>query len=385
MVNWTGTIARRWVIAGFFLCGAAVTTTNSIILRDSYPWKNNLKLQFRKPWFQLATMYFGMGFFMIPSILFNKCDAESSLPISVSMSWADFRQAAAPSICSIIATALENKALLYIPATIWQMFFGFQVVFATLFAIVIRGQNLFLVDWMGLFISVIGMCFGGVAAFARGIAANDMSTIENLFLSFVLSILGHGIQAFQTILEERLLHDMKINSASLTAYEGIWGLSMCCFIVLPVCACFSPTDSLGFYENTMETFRMMGMSVRLSSLIVGFMIAVALFSFFGILVTSLSTAIHRNMYESVRPLVVWVFLVIVHYASSSSSDIGEPIDRFTSIELIGFCISVLGNLVYNRIIEFPCFTYVNAKDYDKDTQSVQPLLASNADRLYTNR
>jgi hypothetical protein len=279
--------------------------------------------------------------------------------MNVNMSPDLYRKVVLPSVCNIIATGLQNKALMSIPITVWQVFFGFRVLFATLFAVTYRRQRLMLVDWLGLFVSVSGMSFSGVAALLRGIAHNDSDEVSGIFFGFIIVILSHGIQAFQTIIEERLLHDEGINGATLTAYEGMWGLFVCVFIILPICQVINPTDGIGLYENSLETFKMLGKSTSLVMLVVAFLFMVTLFSYFGIAVTDTSTAIHRNMYETVRPLPVWILSALLYYSTHENQGIGEPIDKFTALELTGFAVSVLGSCIYNRVLKFPCFIYLD--------------------------
>ncbi|OHT03966.1 hypothetical protein TRFO_28620 [Tritrichomonas foetus] len=347
----------RLSICFFFLFGALCPVLNSIILKGSFPYKNQLTLNFQKPYFQLWTNYLGMCIFYVPAYLYNRFKPAPSSVVSVTYKLDILRKTAVPSICNILAQSLLNKALIYVPTTVWQVFFGFQVLFATLFAVTIRKQQLFLVDWLGLFISVAGMCFSGVAALLRGISSDSNQPISNIFFSFIILIFAHGVQAFQTILEEKLLHDEGINGATLTACEGTWGFYIMSFFVMPISSILPPTAALELYENTLESFQMIIKSWRLFGLVFGYLLTVTLFTYSGILVTEMSTAIHRNMYEMLRPLPVWI-LSFISYYMTESKEIGEPIDTFTILELCGFGVSILGSLIYNRVLKFPCFTYV---------------------------
>ena len=350
-------VLRKLSIACFFVFGSCAPVLNSVILRDQYPWRNGLKLQFRKPWFQLTAMFFGMTAFVIPLMISRHWRSKHFEFMRVSWTFGMFRKVALPALCNFLATGLQIKALMYIPTTVWQVFFGFQVLFATLFAVTYRRQQLLLVDWLGLFISVAGMSFSGVATLLRGIEREDNQTISNIFFSFIIVILSHGVQAFQTIIEEKLLHDEGINTATLTAFEGIWGLYISIFIVLPFCGVIRPTGQLELYENTLETLEMMKKSGRLVGLVIGYVLLVTGFSFSGIAVTEFSSAIHRNMYEMVRPLPVWILSFTIYYISKNEA-LGEPLDKFTALELGGFIVSAVGSLIYNRVLKFPCFVYI---------------------------
>ena len=160
------------IIILFFVAGSVLPVINGQILRTSVSWRFGLSLQFQKPWFQLWITYFGMSMFFLTTLVQKKRAKEAHKiiqKITIPIDFKIFRQVALPSICSILVNYLQNKALIYLPVTVWQMFFGFQVLFTTLFAVTYRKQQLFLVDWMSLFISVAGMCFIGVGALLRGI------------------------------------------------------------------------------------------------------------------------------------------------------------------------------------------------------------------------
>lgn len=378
----------------FFLTGAFVPVLNSIILHGQYPYKDGLYLQFKKPQFQLWALFLGMTAFFIPSYIYKKYIKKKSGRIrSTRSQLIIFRQVSIPAICNIIATLFLNKSLIFMDTTVWQIFFGFQILFATLFAITIRKQHLFLVDWLGLFVSVAGMCFSGVAALLRVNTTENSQTITEIFFSFIICIFSHGITAFQTILEEKLLHDLNLDGATLTAYEGLWGLFICTFILLPISSIIPQSDDfMGIYENSLETFQILGNSKDLIFLLVGYILTVSLFSYFGITITDFSTAIHRNLYEIIRPLPVWILSVTARYIQESSY-IGEPIDKYTALELSGFLIAMIGSFIYNRIIKFPCFTYIEDEIEDKTkllnnnilkTNLKSTLLSGNNDPNYTD-
>lgn len=308
-----------------------------------------------------------MCLFFIPIFLYNKYCRKFVHVVSVTYKLDIFRKTAVPSICNIIGQACLNQGLIYVPATVWQIFYGFQILFATLFSVTIRKRQLFLVDWLSLFISTAGLAFSGVAALLRGIASDSEQPISSIFFSIIILIFAHGIIAFQTILEERLLHDEDINSATLTACEGVWGVFFLTFIVLPLCSVLKPTSH--FYEDSIETFQMIAKSGQLAGLIVGYLMTVTGYSFCGIQITRVSSAIHRNMYEMVRPLPVWLLSLFIYYVTTNNEEIGEPLDKFSILEMCGFSISIIGSLFYNRVLKFSCLTYVDKEEVPKNAHN----------------
>jgi hypothetical protein len=205
-----------------------------------------------------------------------------------------------------------------------------------------------LVHWGGLFLCVIGMAFSGSAVLARSTETAGAEATSEIFPAMLLAILSHALQAFQTIMEERFLGDDAVNAATLTVFEGVWGSFICIFVFLPACAILNPSESMGLYENSIESFQLLGKSVKLTVLVVGVFVCVAAYSFFGILVTQCTSAVQRNLLEMLKPLAVWGLCAIMHWQSTDER-IGEPIDKFTIFELLGFLLTIGGIVVLEKI------------------------------------
>lgn len=364
-----------WKVFGitmFFVTGSLVTVLNGIILKNTYSWKYGLSIQFSKPWFTNFMLFSGMALFSIPFLVKFIYNKRKKIPTET-FDWYKFRATSIPSILYLTATALQNYALLYMPITVWQVFFSFQVLFTTLFAVTYRKQQLFLVDWLGLFVTVSGIAFTGVAGLLRGVSSAEQS-ISKMFYMFIVAIFSHGIKALETILEEKLMHQMHgITGTQLTAFEGLWGFFILLFICLPICQSVSRSSAL--YENTIESFQQLARSKMLSFLNVLYLILFTIFSYFGFQVTEMSSAIHRNMYETVRPLTVWMVSTALRYITGNKL-VGEQIDNYSIIELTGFFISVIGSLIYNRVLRFPCLIYIEDELNQKNISNLdsQPLL-----------
>ena len=349
----------RWTgIFFFFFTGSLVPIINSMILRKSYPWKYGLTMKFSKPWFTNWLMFVGMAMFCIPYFIKEMCSKNETAE-KKKFNWKIFRSSSLPSILYIIATVLQNYSLMYMPLTIWQVFFGFQLLFTTLIAVTYRKQQLFLVDWLGLFVSVLGIATAGVAGLLRGLTASEQS-ITTIFFMFIISIFSHGIKSLETILEEKIMHENAMTGAQMTALEGLWGTYVITFVCFPVCNAVPPSDSTGLYESTSDTLLQLGLSTSLLLAVLFYVVLVTVFSYFGLQVTEQASAIHRNMYETVRPLAVWILSTAARYISGNK-DVGEEIDKYSIIELAGFLISLIGSLIYNRVLRFPCFIYIETE------------------------
>ena len=79
------------------------------------------------------------------------------------------------------------------------------------------------------------------------------------------------------------------------------------------------------------------------------MISIAFFNFAGISVTKELTATTRMVLDSVRTLVIWVVSMAIGWQS------------FFYLQLIGFCILLVGMMLYNDIIILPGIKFLLVK------------------------
>lgn len=365
-------VARGITILLFFIFGAFVPVLNSLILKREYPLGNGLSVKFKKPWFQNCTMYLGMIFFLIPMILRQKRKGNKE-DMSLIGNFEMLKKVSGISILSILSSGLLNFTLIYLPTSVWQMFYGFQLLFATLFAITYRKHQLYLVDWLGLFITVGGMCCAGVASLLRGVARDEVE-ITSIFFSFIAAIIAHGFQAFQTILEEQFIHDMNVSPYQLCAFEGLWGFYLCALIVLPILSIIPRDSFIQMYEDNLESLKMLKYSWVLCVLLVSYIIVVTFFNYFSLEVIHKMSAIHRNLFDTMRPLPVWVINGFAYLITKDSSTDIEY-DEYTYIEVFGFAVCVIGAFIFNRNIRFPCFFYVGDEEQLVDDVSASSNLS----------
>jgi hypothetical protein len=97
------------------------------------------------------------------------------------------------------------------------------------------------------------------------------------------------------------------------------------------------------------------------------------------MVTSFSSAIHRNIYEALRSISTWALSVIIYYAWPESGA-GEKLSWWSFLQAGGFVISIVGSFVYNRVVKLPGFDYVIENEEEsipRDLVSGEELLGGN--------
>jgi hypothetical protein len=90
--------------------------------------------------------------------------------------------------------------------------------------------------------------------------------------------------------------------------------------------------------------RQISTSRMLEMAVLGNILSIAFFNYFGISVTQSMSATHRMVLDSIRTMVIWVFSLAVGWQS------------FAALQVVGFTILLLGTLVYNELLVVPGFS-----------------------------
>lgn len=79
--------------------------------------------------------------------------------------------------------------------------------------------------------------------------------------------------------------------------------------------------------------------------------SIAAFNSFGIATTKYASAAQRSTIDTSRTLLIWIFSVLL------------GLEEFVAWEIPGFILLVVGTLMYNEIVIFPCLGF---NQYTKD-------------------
>merc|ERR1712046_48843 len=58
-------------------------------------------------------------------------------------------------------------------------------------------------------------------------------------------------------------------------------------------------------------------------------------------------------------MVVWGFGLFVHYQINENSLYGEVWTKYSKIQFFGFCVLVLGQATYGKVVKWSCLSYVD--------------------------
>lgn len=272
-----------------------------------------------------------------------------------------------PAFFDILATGLCSMGFLYIPASVWQLLRGAEMVFAAIFAVMFLGQSLFAFHWLGIFSCTMGIiCVGfasvwGEAALSSSTGAADSSeqaSSENstMLLGISLALGGQVVQAAQVIAEEWLLKDVDLPGLQIVGFEGIWGALVMLVFVMPLLYVL-PGEDHGHLEDEADSWVLLCSNPSLCWLMALYTFSCATYNMAGIAVTGALSAVHRVMLEALRTLIVWAFGLFVHYKIDPSSKFGEAWTPYSLLEVAGFVMLILGQALYGGMIKVPGLYY----------------------------
>eukprot|EP00443_Scrippsiella_acuminata_P039178 CAMPEP_0115252682 /NCGR_PEP_ID=MMETSP0270-20121206/44270_1 /TAXON_ID=71861 /ORGANISM="Scrippsiella trochoidea, Strain CCMP3099" /LENGTH=369 /DNA_ID=CAMNT_0002668139 /DNA_START=168 /DNA_END=1277 /DNA_ORIENTATION=- len=322
---------------------------------------------FQKPWFITFIMFFAMAL----SLVFDKSMYSKSNGMYESlideapngepkMSWSKkVKMVSIPAVFDILATGLCSMGFLYIPASVWQLLRGAEMVFAALFAVIFLRRKLLAFHWLGVALCVSGIILVGLASVWGSGGGSDDGKGQDaklLLLGMGLALGGQVVQAAQVIAEEWLLKEVDLPGLTIVGFEGVWGGLIMLFFAFPLLY-FVPGDDNGHLEDELDSFAMLRSSVPLAAMILVYTFSCATYNMAGIAVTGALSAVHRVMLEAFRTSIVWIFGLTVHYCFDPASPFGEAWTPYSWMEVVGFFVLMLGQAVYGEMIHVPGLKY----------------------------
>jgi len=365
---------------------------NTILMKVQFTMfsigKTGEEEQFTKPAVGTLNMFLSMSLILIPYYIMKSRSKKKIAPDASPRSapllapgaksaktpmpwWKTYLCIAVPSTFDLVATALCMVGIMYIPASVWQMLRGAEIVFAAILTVVVLRRPLYGFHWFGVAFCTAGIVAVGYAATAASAEAKssadpaeDAAKAGMVLLGITLTLVGQIVQAGQIIAEEHLLEDMDMEPLLIVGVEGLWGTLVMLLVVYPVLWIIPGSDH-GHAEDGVDTLALIKNSSTLMAMTLGFMFSCATYNVSGMLVTSALSGVMRVMLEATRTLCIWVFGLAWHYGVNPDSSFGEAWTNWSFLQLFGFFLLMLGQATYGEKIRWPCFYYPPAEEVDQ--------------------
>lgn len=370
---------------GIFLSIATMLffgSLNTVLLKvqltlPSVGVEGNLKT-FKKPWFETLTMFLSMVLSLLlvaaktcrerrqsalKESLVDRSDSPKLIGVGqeAKISYAaKVRLVIIPAMFDLIGIGIALTGLLLVPASIWQILRGAEIIFAEIISVLVLKGKSYAYKWFSVAVCLVGIAVVGAGSVlgskhkAKGDEHSEPTQL--LILGIGLVLFSQIIQAGQMVGEEYLMKEVDLEAMEVIGYEGMWGSLVMLILVVPVLY-FWPGGDAGCQENIIDTITMMSNS---SELLVAWCLLFAsclIYNLSGIMITSYLSAVHRVIIEAMRTLVVWAFALVVYYHVDETAGFAEPLTPYSWMEALGFCIVFVGQVIYGALVKVPGFTY----------------------------
>jgi len=148
------------------------------------------------------------------------------------------------------------------------------------------------------------------------------------------------VVSIQMVVEEKFIGKYSVPPLQVVGFEGMFGLViLSCLLVVFY---YIPGQSAGnHFENSPDAFVQIGNSAVLLIAVLGNLVSIAFFNFFGISITKYASATTRMVLDSIRTVIIWAFSLIIQW------------QEFQWLQVVGFVLLLSGTCIYNEILVIP--------------------------------
>jgi len=254
---------------------------------------------------------------------------------------------ACTAACDMTATSMMYAGLALSSASIYQMLRGAIVVFTALLSVVWLRKRLYRFHWTAILLVVAGVCIVGVQSMEQsGSSGKGAGTM----LGMILILAAQAVQSVQCVAQEKFIRKFGTPDLMLVGLEGIFGSIILGVLLIPMYFVHIggyPIEDAGdaWAQITNSPSELptghaswhLPVGNALVVAIVGNIASIAFFNVFGIKITTVLSASHRMVLDSLRTCVVWGVALVLGW------------EEFHALQLVGFIIMVMGTFMYNEV------------------------------------
>jgi len=284
-----------------------------------------------------------------------------------------------PALCDMTATSVQYIGLTLTYASSFQMLRGAVIIFTGILSTIFLRTRLAWFKWFGMVFVIGGLVTVGLSDMlnqkptchhdtnatiqghhSQGYALvlspvsftsssvcspDNSSSLHNVLLGDILIFGSQVIVASQMVYEEKFITKYNVPALQAVGWEGTFGFTTLALLLIPF-SFIEVGDQFGHgprhvLEDAYDGCYQLAHNPLLALAFAGTIISIAFFNFAGISVTKELSATTRMVLDSVRTLVIWMV------------SIGVGWQNFFALQLLGFCILIIGMMLYNDIVILP--------------------------------
>jgi len=309
---------------------------------------------FDHPTIQTLSMFFGECLCMIAYLVVRSRQSKSLDDQKPSKF--PFWTFAPAAMCDMIGTTIMYIGLILTYPSVYQMLRGSSVVFTGLFSRIFLKRVLYKFHYFAMAMIVVGTFVVGLSSVIND---NSPSPPPNPLLGDLLVVAAQVVGATQMVVEEKFIGRYNVHPLQVVGNEGLYGasvLTVLMFVFYFIIPIRNRDDSLD------AIFQIRNNTTLLLALL-GSILSIAFFNYFGISVTKHLSATHRTTIDASRVFLVWLASLLIGW------------ERFEWLQLVGFVVLLCGTSIFNEVVRLPFFAYPPTIDYQGINDSEKrPLL-----------
>jgi drug/metabolite transporter (DMT)-like permease len=275
------------------------------------------------------------------------------------------------AMCDLCATTINTFGLTYLTTSMFQMMRGLELFFVCLWSTVLLKNPLYRHAVLGVGTLIVGL---GLVGLNSLINAPSTDVAKNPVVGMILLGTSQLFSSTEYVIQEKFIKHYEVHPFQLVGFEGLWG-SLIYFILLIIfqnVSCddwsvdiikgvcfyknkdFNPPDS--HIEDSLYALEQMWSNKAILIVYIFYVVSIALYNIVGINLTKLVSSTARAVVDTVRTVFIWMFFLFF-------SPVEGTREEFHTLQFIGFCLLVIGTLIYNEILVLP---FWNLDYYTRD-------------------
>jgi drug/metabolite transporter (DMT)-like permease len=369
---------RITAIIGMAIFGTISTISLKFASELTSPGCDSTPHPFEKPWFTTGFMFLFETLSLLIYIISNGCHLSSPnhLLVRIGPPSTDSTQNMIPTysnmqkflwslfstICDLITTCVSNYALSLTEASIWHILRGSTIVATIFFVAKFFHRQHYRFMTFSASIVIIGLLMVGGASL--GLASKSEGEITISAFRPILWILGAQLfNAGYFVICDHILHSMFQSPSYLVGIQGLCGTVIVWGIFIPIVSVIPKSAGKGLHEDILDTFEMLKDNKLIVISCVCYGIASIGWTLLALRLTNSTDAITTAIFSQFRSVCIWVVQLVIRPAIEGTDfgrehpHLGENLSNWSILEAFGFLVMIVGQLIYGRVFEIPCFEY----------------------------
>lgn len=261
---------------------------------------------------------------------------------------------AVPAFFDVMGSTCNFFGLSRVAASVYQMMRAFMIVITTTLSVLFLKRKFYIHHMIGISLVIGGVIIVGTVTLHK----NTNSTTDAIGIAFLLT--AQCFSGLMMVTEEKLIKSSGQVTPLLAI--GLEGLSGCSIVLLALpflnqipCEPGSRIENgrrvdtfcpFGRFDDCPSAVAQIFGEPQLFFLVIGSMVSIGLFNFFGISITQILSSSSRAVIDPTRTLFIWIMSIAFGW------------EDFIPLQLFGFLISTTGMLIFNEFIPL-CFCGIN--------------------------